>query len=194
MPSADLIAPSCVARPRRLDEKHIGAGIGVEPRALDRRVEAFARDGVGTRDDQRLVAAARVGGGPELARHLGRRNQRLVGKMPAALWKALILELNRRRAGLFEDPHRARDVERVAIASITIDDDRRLDALAHEAQRLGDFRHRDEADIGRAEPRIGDGGAGKIHGLEARTHRERGGERIIDAGRDDDASFATGDV
>ena len=62
----------------------------------------------------------------------------------------------------------------------------RVDAVADQRQRVGDLAHADEADVGPAEPGIGDGGAGKIERLEARLGRERRGERIIDAGRDHD--------
>ena len=47
-----------VARARRLDEKDIGARLGIEPPALDRTVEILDRGGVGTADDQRLPATA----------------------------------------------------------------------------------------------------------------------------------------
>ena len=61
------------------------------------------------------------------------------------------------------------------------------DAVADQGDRLGDLAHRDEADVGPAEPGIGDGGARDVERLEAGFCRERGGERIVDAGRDDDA-------
>ena len=43
---------------------------------------------------------------------------------------------------------------------------------------------------GRPEPRIGDRRAGQIERLEAGLGRQRGGQRIVDAGRDERSSAA----
>ena len=70
-------------------------------------------------------ARPRIDGGLDLAGHLGGRDEALVVQMAAALREALVLELDRARAGALEEPHRALDVERIAVAGVGIDDERR---------------------------------------------------------------------
>ena len=95
--------------------------------------------------------------------------------MAAALGKILVLELDRVGAGALELADRAHDIERVAVAGVGIDDQVRVDAVADQRQRLGDLGHADEADVGPAEPGVGDGRAGDIErgepGLASRPAR-----------------------
>jgi hypothetical protein len=46
-----------LARARRLDEQHVGAGLEIGLGPVERGVDPLHRDGVGAGDDQRLVAA-----------------------------------------------------------------------------------------------------------------------------------------
>ena len=118
-------AGEIVARLRRLDEQHVGAGFAIHCGALDGALEALDRDRVGARDDQRLARVPRIDRGADLAAHLGRRDQRLAVEMPAALGKVLVLELDRVGAGALELADGAHDVERVAVAGVGIDDQMR---------------------------------------------------------------------
>ena len=85
-----------------------------------------------------------------------RRDHALVGEMAAALGKGLVLDLDRGGARALEQPDRPLDVQRIAVAGVGVDDDRRRHALADMGERIGDLAHRDEADVGPAEPGIGD--------------------------------------
>ncbi len=170
----------------RFDEQHVGAGLGVEAGPVDGGGEAFHGDRVGAGDDERGLAGAGIDGGADLPGHLAGCDQPLVGEVAAALGKALVLELDGARARTLEQLHRPLHVERVAVAGVGVDDDGRGDPLAHQAEGLGHFGHGDEADVGPAEARVGDGRAGEIQRLEPRRLGERGGERVVDAGRDDD--------
>src|SRR6478752_6970860 len=49
--------------------------------------------------------------------------------MIAALGKILVLELDRVRPGALENAHRALDIERVAVSSIGVDDERNADPV-----------------------------------------------------------------
>ena len=112
--------------------------------------------------------------------------------MSAALGKHLILELDRRGPGPLEQPHRTLDIERVAVAGVGIDDQRTVDAVAHQRDRLGDLGRGDEPDVGPPEPAIGDGRAGEIQRVEAGRSGDAGAQRVIHARRDDDAALALG--
>ena len=125
MPSVDDDAGEIVARPRRLDEQHVGAGLAIHRGALDGAVEAFDGDRIGPRDDQRLARVPGIDRGADLAAHLLRRDQRLAVEMAAALGKILVLELDRVGAGALELADRAHDIERVAVAGVGIDDQMR---------------------------------------------------------------------
>ena len=91
--------------------------------------------------------------------------------MAAALGKLLVLELDRAGAGALEQPHGALDVERVAVAGVGVDDQMGVDAVADQRDGVDDLAHGDEADVGAAEPRVGDRRAGDIERLEARPAR-----------------------
>ena len=45
---------------RRLDEQHVGAGLAIQRGALDGALEAFDRDRIGARDDQRFARTPRI--------------------------------------------------------------------------------------------------------------------------------------
>ena len=93
--------------------------------------------------------------------------------MSAALGEILVLELDRAGASAFEDADRAYDVKCVAVAGIGVHDQMSVDAVADQRQRVGHLAHRDEADIGPAEPSIGDRGAGDIERGEASLRATR---------------------
>ncbi len=107
-------------------------------------------------------------------------------EVPAALGIALVLDLQRGGAGAFVDPHGALGVQRVAEAVVGVDDHRQVGAVADQRHRVGHLRERGQADIGPAQPGIGDRGAGEIQRLEPRVRRKRGGQRVVDARRDED--------
>ena len=65
-------------------------------------------------------------------------------------------------------------------------DEMRTDAIADQAQRIHDFADAHEPDIGPAEPGIGDAAAGDIERLKSAFLRDHRGQRIVDAGRNDD--------
>ncbi len=131
-----------LARARRFDEQEVGARIDVKGGALERTVEPFDRDGVRAGNDQRLRRAPGVERCLDLADHLARTDERLVGQVTAALGRHLILDLQRRSTPTFELADRALDVERIAEPGVDIDNHRQSGALADRRQRVGDLGHR----------------------------------------------------
>ena len=106
--------------------------------------------------------------------------------MPAALGKILVLDLDRVGARALEQAHGALDIERIAVAGVGVDHEMRAHAVADQRDGLDHLVHADQADVGAAEPRIGDGRAGDIERLEAGLLRDQRGERVVDARRDQD--------
>ena len=102
-------------------------------------------------------------------------------RWPQRFGKRLVLDLDRIRAGALEQAHRARHVERIAVAGIRIDDEMAANAIADQSNRVGHLAHRNEADVGAAEPGIGNAGPRDIDrgepgplGEDARSaHRRR---------------------
>ena len=175
-----------VARLRCLDEQHVGAGLAVTHGARDGRLETLDRDRVGARDDQRLARAPRIERRLDLADHLCGRNECLVIEVTAALGKRLVLDLDRVGPGTLEQPHRAFDIECIAVAGVGIDDQAGGNAVADHADNVGDLAHADETDVGTAEPCIGNRCAGDVKRRKTGLLGDERGERIIDAGRDHD--------
>ena len=106
--------------------------------------------------------------------------------MAAALGEILILELDGVGAGAFEQAHRTLDVERIAITGVGVDHEMSADPVADQADGIDHLAQADEADVGPAEPRIGDGRARDVHRLEAGLLGDQRGQRIVDARRDQD--------
>ena len=106
--------------------------------------------------------------------------------MTAALGKVLVFDLDRVGAGAFQEPHRALHVERVAVAGIGIDDEMGFDAIADQRHRLYDLVHADEADIRPPETGIGNARARHVQGLESGARGNESGERVVNAGSDQD--------
>ena len=171
-----------VGRPRGLDEKHIRTSLRILPRPVDRCCKALDGNGIGARDNQRLRAAPAVDSRLELADHLRRGNQALFGKVPAALGIALVLDLQGIGPCPLEGTHRALHVQGVAIAVVRIDDQRRRHPVADQANGFSDLGHRYQPDVRPAKTGIGDGGARQVDRLEAGIRRQQRGQRIIDAG------------
>ena len=106
--------------------------------------------------------------------------------MTAALGKVLILDLDRVGAGALQKAHGALHIERIAVAGVGVDNEMCADAVADQRDGLHHLAHPDQADIGTAEPRIGDAGAGDVERFEARALGDERGQRIVHAGGDQD--------
>src|ERR1039457_5137965 len=104
--------------------------------------------------------------------------------MAAAFGKTLILDLNRLRTRLFQQPHRALDIERIAVTGIRIDDEISIHAIADQRYGLDHFRDADQPDVRPPQPRIGDRRAGNIERAETGLRGDQRGERIVNARRD----------
>src|SRR5690242_2133888 len=107
--------------------------------------------------------------------------------MTAALGKILILDLYSIGAGALEFAHGARHVERVAITGVGVDDEVGGYAVADHADRMRHLVHADEADIRPTQSRIGNGGPGYIQRGKPSLRRDQRRERVINAGRHDNA-------
>jgi hypothetical protein len=153
--------------------------------ARHRALEALDRYCIGARDDDGFSRSASIDRRLDLAGHFRRGDQHLVVEMAAAFREILILELDCIGAGAFEQPHRALDIERIAVAGVGVDNEMRIDAVADQRHRLRDFGQTDEADVRAPEPRIGDRRARDIKRLETGLFGDQRRERIIDARRDE---------
>ena len=185
--------PSSLALARRLDEQHVGAGLAIERARARWRA---SKPSTATASVRAMISVsrerARIDRRLDLADHFLRRDQRLVVEMAAALGEVLVLELDGVGAGALEQTHGALDIERIAVAGVGVDDEMRADAVADQRQRLDHLAHADEADVGPAEPRVGDGRAGDVERLEAGLLGDQRRQRIVDAGRDQDRRAAPG--
>ncbi len=179
-----------IGRLRRLDEQHVRSGGEIGIGAIERRIEALDRDRIGSRDQQHLVVRPCVERGPDLSAHLSAGNEFLAGEMAAALRRRLVLELQGGRAGLCEELHRPLHVQGIAKTGIHVDDQRDGDTLADRGDGIGKFAEGDGADIGPSQPRIGDGRAGDIGGLETRPLGQQRRQRVVAAGSDHQAGHS----
>ena len=117
-------------RGRRLDEDDVGAGRAVARGALERGVDPVDRASVGAGDDQRVVGAARVERGAELAVHLVDAITALPAKWPHFLGKTWSSSWIASGARALEPAHHVRHVDRVAEAGVGVDDERDVDRVA----------------------------------------------------------------
>jgi len=174
---------------RGLDERGVGAELAASAGARDGLVEAHRRARVGAGHDYKVARGPRVKGRAELFGVLGILGDLLACHVAAPLWPALVLEEHPRRAGALEALDEPPDAQRVAIARVGVDDDRRAGGAAY-ARRVGDgLAGSCKAIVGQAEH----GGRCAIAGLEHRLKsgklRQARPERVIDAG-DDEAGLA----
>ena len=102
-----------VERRERLGEDHVGAGLDVALRALDRRLLAFDRVRVGARHDDELAVGAAVDGGLDAVDHLVGGDELLARPVAAALGLHLVFDVAcPRRRTRIRSRDGARDVER----------------------------------------------------------------------------------
>ena len=179
-------APICAQlfdRLGRFDEEKVRPGGQVFLGTADGGLPTLDRERVGPGHDQRLVTG--VERGLDASDHLGRRHYRLAGKVPAALRRNLVLELDAARSHSFEEPNSSLHVDGIAIPGVGIDDQRQIDALPDELDYLRDLARRDEPDVGPAQPGVGDGPSGYVGGLELRLLDQQRRQRVVAARRDD---------
>ena len=162
------------------DEGHVRAGVVIRGGALDRRVVAFGRNGVGAGNDQEVAVAAGVHRGLDLLHHLGGRDHLLSGEMAATLGKDLVLDLERVGARAFQQLDGAHHVQGIAETGVGVDHERSGKDRADRRHVLRDLGHGHQPDIGNAEKGIGDAGAGDIGGGKALIGHDAGRERIGD--------------
>jgi hypothetical protein len=98
--------------------------------------------------------------------------------MAAALGEALVLELDSGGADALERAHGVPHVDRVAEAGVGIDDERQGGGIGDRPGRPREVRQGSEADIGHAEPGIGEAGAGQVDRLEAEILDDARPERV----------------
>ena len=136
---ARAMAASCVLAARRLDEQNIGAGFVIGARARD----GASKPSTAAASVRAMISVSRCARASIAALILPTISAvaitRLVAEMAAALREGLVFELDRVGAGALQQPNRALRVERVAVAGVGVDDKRRRDAVADEAQRIRDF-------------------------------------------------------
>src|SRR5262245_36035033 len=165
----------------RFDEGDVGAGLPIGRGALERGGIAFWRNGVSARDDQEIAVAAGVDGGFDLLHHLGGRDHVFAREMAAALGKDLVLDLQGIGARALEQGNGAHHVHGIAEAGVGIDHERARECLADCRHVRCELAHRYQADVGDAEKRVGDAGAGDIGGRKALIGDDARRQRIGDA-------------
>ena len=176
-----------LARPRRVDEDEVGAGVGVRVAAGDRVVEPGHLERIRPRDDQRLVRASSRDGRAHLDHHLRCRDHLLPLHVPAALGRDLILDLDCVGAGRLELARRQPDARLGAVAGVGVDDDRQVRRGAHAADALDDLGAADEPDVGQAEVVCGERVAAVVERLDAGALRDPRREPVVRAERDESA-------
>ena len=124
-------APAHFCELRRADERRqhqVGAGFGIERKARDGVIEVLRNpEGIGARDDEEIGILARVDGSTDARRGLVRGAQLL--RDAGMLAEAVVLDMDRRNAGLFEGLHRAPDVGGIMKAAFRIGDHRNLHCI-----------------------------------------------------------------
>jgi hypothetical protein len=103
--------------------------------------------------------------------------------MTAPFGRMLVLDLNGAGTGLLQDPNRMRDVDSVAETGVDIDDQRQIDHTADRHYMIGDLAQIHEPEVRQAEVRVGEPGAGQIHGAKAEISNDPGSERVRRAGQ-----------
>ncbi|MNZ83321.1 hypothetical protein D3C78_1020440 [compost metagenome] len=93
-------------------ENHVGAGFDAGSGAIQGRLQAFHRQGVGTGHDHEAVIGTGIDGRLDAIDHFLLGHDFLVRTVTAALGADLVFDVNRRRAELDHRLHGTGDVER----------------------------------------------------------------------------------
>src|SRR5437764_7599208 len=163
----------------------VDARVRVRAAPADRLLQAPADGAVGVRprddDEVGVEAVPRIDRGPILADRLVEIDDRLARDVAAALWEALVLQVDTRDARLRVLLHRPDRGERVAVAVVRVRDDRQARPARDHGGDTGDLGLREEAHVG---PAVGHRHrvAAEVDGLHPHALGELGPERIIDAG------------
>ena len=165
---------------RGLDEEHVGARVLVATRA---RSIAAGRPstarGVGPGDDHEVGRLPGRDRGADLREHLVGRDDLLALHVPAPLGRHLVLDVQRRHAGLLVLLHGPHDVDRVAEAGVGVGDDGQRAGPCDAAGVVDHLRHRHEPDVGTAEHRRGRSEPRHVGRVEPRLLDEAGAERVV---------------
>ena len=162
----------------RLGEDHVGAGLDVTLRALDRGLLALDGVRVGARHDHELSVGAAVHRGLDAIDHLVGGDERLAGTVAAALRLHLVLEMAAGRAGADQVRNGAGDVEGRAPAGVGVHQQRQVAGRGDAPDVLADVVQAGDAEVRQAERRVRDAGAGKVQGAEAGPLGEQRAEGV----------------
>ena len=109
---------------QRFGEDHVGAGVNVRSRPVERRRATLARERVRARHDDEVFVAPRIDSCFESIAHLFDGDGRLVRTMTAAFRLLLVFDVDCRDTGTFHFAHGARDVESAAETRVDVDEQR----------------------------------------------------------------------
>ena len=184
-PPADLA--QLVERPRGLDERGVGPGLARRLGPRQRLVHPDRGQRVGARDDEEVAAAPGVDRGPDLLEPGLPVDDLLARHVAAPLRPHLVFEEAPGRPGVDERAHGADHVQGIAVAGVGVDEDGDVHRAADVAGPLDDLGLGEEAEIGLADERGGDGVAGDEGEREAGPLGDLRRQRVVDAGEDEGA-------
>ena len=170
-----------------MDQHHVGAGVRVRTPALEGLVHAPSGDeGFRARDDEEVVALARVEHGLDLARVLLDWGQLALDARVerAALGEDVVLDADGGDALGLVGPHHVDDVDGVAVAVVAVGDDRDVDRLDHPRGRAQLVGHREDVGVRHA-VRGGDLEAGRPDGVEPGRLDQLRREAVVRASDED---------
>ena len=154
------ISASCSTEAGGLDEAGVGTSLAGSQDPVYRLIHAHDGQGVGPGDDEEIAVAAGFHGGTDLLHVFLAFDDPLALHVPALLRPKLVFQ--KAAGGTRGDQflHRAIDVQRIAVAGVGVHDDRNADAHADPPGPVGDLGLREQAHVGLADGRGGDGIAG----------------------------------
>ena len=171
-----------LGRAQRLDEQRVDAAVQVGLGAVERRVQAFDGQRIGARQDQRVACCARVERGAQLAAHLGHRHHASCRRGGRSAWgrSGPRAGSSRRRRARSRAPCAARS----AHCRSRCRRRRSPAARTRSVMRASVSSHLAEggqADVGAAQPGVGDRRARQVQRLEAGLLGDQRRQRVVDA-------------
>ena len=173
-------------RQQRVGIHHVGAGLGIHIEAADCLIDAVRTRGIGTRHDDEIIVAARIDRGLDLLHHFLSGDTRLAGHVTAAFGPHLVLDHQRRHAGLLKSAHDKVHGHRIAVTGVGIGAQQQVRAVGESPRIVQIFIEGHHTAVGPAHAAFGHACTGNRRGLESRLLDQPHAVAVIDAGLDQD--------